>query len=928
MVGHDGGVDARLIGKQRGLTRPYPVIFHLLDTAAVAGVLWNVLVPMPSRERFANELGLAVADARALFMFMAGAHDFGKIAPSFQHNILSKGELTRLGYPGPDLSAGEIKHAYGTQLLLPRMLVEWGFPGAGKRATRSLAHWVGQLLGGHHGVFSRAERDWERHPVSCAKVNCGDGPWDDQRTHHIEELRRITDAMKVPSRPLDAAATVQWCGLIILADWLASQSTFIENRMSTGGWDVSPAGLDEHFVQVTSEAPGIVADAGLGPAQLKCDAFSVVFPEIEKPYPLQTSVAEGLPPLVTGPGLVLITAPMGDGKTETGLYAATVLAQVTGAHGICFALPTMATTDKMHPRLQNFVGSNASGARPVTLSHSLAFLSRDGGVVPEVESGIATSGVDASDWLHGRHRPLWANYSTCTIDQLLTGVLPVRYNVLRLAALLGKTLIIDEAHAYGPWMHRLLERLLEWCGAMQVPVVLMSATLTGRTAASLVQAYRRGCGHTDAPTIEPRYPGWLFVDAGTGVVSTPEEVGTVRQQQLSVDLVPVRSDSMDERTVVLEERLSPIRDEGGCAMVVCGTVAAAQETWERLCEWAGDGMDVRLLHSRFPAWRREQVTDECQAAYGKHYLDSPRPASILVTTSIVEMSVDFDFDLVITDLAPLAMLLQRAGRQWRHDRKQRPEWAGTHPTLVVLEPVNESGQLSPPPEWKSIYPRAQLRRSAESLRLLDGRAISIPDDVQDMIDRAYAEDFVDRGKEAAREEGADWLAALDEEDMAELGDKLAQQILADQIMIKSPDSASDLSVLSGGDSAELVLSDLITTRLGADSQRIVCLYHFANGTVSLRADQSVPVPGLTGRSLNENDIKTIMSHTIPVPSNWIRDRDTTLPNAWQERALTKHLVVLHMRPSGNGWGNEEGRQELLIDTACERGLSRLMGVHE
>jgi len=353
---------------------------------------------------------------------------------------------------------------------------------------------------------------------------------------------------------------------------------------------------------------------------------------------------------------------------------------------------------------------------------------------------------------------------------------------------------------------------------------------------------------------------------------------------------------------------------------VCGTVAAAQETWERLREWAGDGIDVRLLHSRFPAWRREQVTDECQNEYGKRDLKAQRSASILVTTSIVEMSVDFDFDLVISDLAPLAMLLQRAGRQWRHDRKHRPQWAGIHPTLVVLEPVNETGQLRPPLEWKSIYSRAQLRRSVESLRLLDGRPISIPDDVQVMIDRAYAEDFVDRWQDAAREEGADWLAVLDEEDMTELGDTLAQRILADQVMIEPPDGVSDLVALSGD--AQLVPSDLITTRLGADSQRIVCLYHFADGTVSLRADQSVPVPGLTGRSLNQNDVKTIMSHTIPIPGNWIRDHDTSLPNAWQERALTKHLVVLHMRPSGNGWSNSEGRQELLIDTACERGLSR------
>ena len=123
-----------------------------------------------------------------------------------------------------------------------------------------------------------------------------------------------------------------------------------------------------------------------------------------------------------------------------------------------------------------------------------------------------------------------------TIDQALTGVLPVRYNVLRLLGLSNKVFVVDEAHAYGPWMHSLLVRLLEWLGAMGTPVVLLSATLAGRSATSLVEAYRRGCGFRDPVAVEPVYPGWLYVDAPTGAVSPPQPVASGRPRTVRLQI--------------------------------------------------------------------------------------------------------------------------------------------------------------------------------------------------------------------------------------------------------------------------------------------------------------------------------------------------------------------------------------------------------
>ncbi|MEI5100871.1 CRISPR-associated helicase Cas3' [Streptomyces sp. PmtG] len=267
----------------------------------------------------------------------------------------------------------------------------------------------------------------------------------------------------------------------------------------------------------------------------------------------------------------------------------------------------------------------------------------------------------------------------------------MRYNALRLFGLADKVLIVDEAHAYGPWMQSLMVRLLEWLGAFRAPVVLLSATLTGRTVTALVDAYRRGAGFTEPCQVQPAYPGWLFAGARTGRVGQVREVGTARERVLDLRVWPVSWDCDDTavkpredgRRNALREVLAPVAEEGGTALVCCTTVAEAQRTYRDLCrafpELARREGGIRLLHSRFPGLLRQEVTADCQAAYGKPAAGTPltvRPGSVLVATQIVEQSLDYDFDLVVSDLAPLALLLQRAGRGRRHARGAEPARVG------------------------------------------------------------------------------------------------------------------------------------------------------------------------------------------------------------------------------------------------------------
>ncbi|MES4909195.1 MULTISPECIES: helicase-related protein [unclassified Streptomyces] len=567
-----------------------------------------------------------------------------------------------------------------------------------------------------------------------------------------------------------------------------------------------------------------------------------------------------------------MTAPTGDGKTEAALHAASVLGRVSGVGGVFVALPTMATADAMLSRVEEFARVNVGGDRALVLLHSMAWLSRHGGSDEGDRGAVVADGVtslEAGRWLSGGRRGLLAPLGVGTVDQVLTGVLPVRFNVLRLLGLANKVLVVDEAHAYGPWMHTLLVRLLEWLGALRVPVVLLSATLSGRVASSLVEAYRRGCGFREPVGVESCYPGWLFVDAASGEVSRPRAVGSDRPRTLRVVVEPVSWDVREpagarvvvgSRRAALVEYLTPVVERGGCVLVCCTTVDEAQRTFRFLRsafpDLAGEEGGLRLLHARFPAWRREEITGECERAFGKPGgVGVGRPVrSVLVATQVVEQSLDLDFDLVVSDLAPLAQLLQRAGRCLRHERGGRPGWVGADPRLVVLDPLGEGG-MEPPRSWGEVYDASLLIRTRQLLVERAGEGIAVPGDVQQVVDEVYAEDFGERLDQAAREE-------LIRRDVRRVAGEAAEKQLANLTAVPSPYASSlrDLSLLSG--TGELVDEALVTTRLGADSERAVCVYEQPDGLLTLDPEGVRRLPGADRRRLSVEQVAEVMRHTV------------------------------------------------------------------
>jgi CRISPR-associated endonuclease/helicase Cas3 len=458
------------------------------------------------------------------------------------------------------------------------------------------------------------------------------------------------------------------------------------------------------------------------------------------------------------PGLVIIEAPTGEGKTEAALYLVDWWNKQFDQRGAYFALPTQATSNQMFGRVRNFLAASYTGDEvDLQLIHGHAALSAEfevlrrhgdrllepGGIgVREGGDEEVRSNVVAGEWFTHRKRGLLSAFGVGTIDQALLAALKARHVFVRLFGLSSKTVVVDEVHAYDTYMTTLLERLLEWLAALGTSVVMLSATLPQARRQGLLEAYRRGAGWpaADAPPASP-YPRVSWATArGTGekhVQASPLARKTVEVEWLDMRL-PATLDGPPELALRLQHALKG----GGCAAVICNTVRRAQEVYQALkLHFPGraeDGFpELGLLHSRYPFEERDQRERLARLRFGKHSEEVRRPSrAVLVATQIIEQSLDLDFDLLVAELAPVDLVLQRAGRLHRHERS-RPRRLQSPTLLLSAVEVDVKGVPHFEPGSEHVYDSHVLLRSWLALR--DRSAIRVPEDVEALIEEVYGE---------------------------------------------------------------------------------------------------------------------------------------------------------------------------------------------
>lgn len=671
---------------------------HCLNVGCVAEAL-VVALPPAVRRLLPGENGKAAA-------ILAALHDIGKITLGFQ----AKSPIWMLNANLADEARREAPlsvsdHALVSQVFLQTLL---------KKSGTQL--WSA-AVGAHHG----------RPKGRNAKLN---RPESD--SEHFDGLRRAVTEQLVqiigllPERPPDNrfgdAHSDLWllAGLITVADWIGSNEVF---------FSPSHGQPPDESRRLATKA---LEQIGWPGGSLQKATFSETFGFDANP--VQQAVEE----TASAPGLIIVEAPMGCGKTEAALRAAQQLIADGHHHGLYFALPTQVTSNRIHQRITPFLNRSLAGEAHLRLAHAHAWLEEEFNLrlTPARSSSEEKDGDDpcadlreARSWFASSKQALLAPYGVGTIDQALQGVVAVKHFFVRRFALAGKVVVLDEIHSYDVYTGTLVTALVRELLNLGCSVIILSATLTAARRRELLEA--AGCTEGESPTDYP------LITAGSPGTVVHHLKPTWNQSKR----VSLRAASISEEETI--EALIARAEAGQRVLWIRNTVVEAQESYRAIRSAIREGgPPLGLLHSRFPFERRAELESHWLDCLGRNR-PADGPGRILVATQVVEQSVDIDLDFIVSDLAPTDMLFQRMGRLWRHERPHRqataPEFWIRLPELPTTDDAKELTKALG--RSARVYAPYVLLRTMKVWRTKT--ELRLPADIRLLLEATYAEPATD-----------------------------------------------------------------------------------------------------------------------------------------------------------------------------------------
>lgn len=785
----------------------HPLILHMLDVAASADAILE-REPESTRTRISEILGLPWNEARPWLLLLIACHDLGKASPGFQcKKIIAIMSPAGLGLKLPRIPNTKINHAFVSQIALTTLLQEQGW-------SAELSEMAGDAVGCHHG--ERAKPNVLSDLLGDISAIGGDD-WAKARRDLLIALMEVLRPSSVPQKEtLSGPDFMLLSGLTSFSDWIGSN----ENWFPFGNL-LDCEDLQGWFTKRTICAQRALDGIGWearAPLAREPKSFKQVF--TFDPRPLQKAVSDSLSDMKE-PSVLLIEAPMGEGKTEAAFFAHLELQRRFEHRGLYVALPTKATGNAMFKRTLDFLRSQGCGRKlDIQLLHGATLLNatfqnlRLSGIYDDYTGGE----IRAGEWFTHKKRALLSEYGVGTIDQALLPILPVRHNFVRLWGLANRVIVFDEVHAYDTYTGTLLAHLLRWLLALGSSVVLLSATLAPSFRRKLAELTM-----TKLPEKEVAYPRLSVFRPGADVLQKHFEADQARR--LEVKLVKIQSDLASMYSL-----LKGYLENGGLGLALVNTVQRAQDLYrlfpegERL-EFEGqyvgkrlsNGTEVYLFHARFPADRRQKREENALDIFGLSNSGKRSGCKILIATQVVEQSLDLDFDIIATDLAPIDLLLQRAGRLWRHSRGLRPV---PEPILAIAGlDGEEPPSFAKPLWWGAVYREDVLLRTWSLLHDEQRQRLSIPDEIDALVKAVYEEEV--HVPEFLQERLAKALEAAD-------GNSFALKGQADQAIIGLPDDASwnqsERFVLYDEDEPFVHRSLMAHTRIGDDSILAIPLF--------------------------------------------------------------------------------------------------------
>ena len=784
------------------------LVQHMLDAGSVAARLWDTWLAPGLQKQFSEHLHLSMEDTRALVCWLAATHDMGKATPEFSGQLDARRDENLAVYrqrieqqdfefpedlvtPASSLRCPHSKYSQSILIHLFTSNIE-GMP-------RKVAETLASISGAHHGTPA----DYRSNSADLSNVILErlspkwHATWQELYNITLKRFGASSALQQLARHGQAIPVSVQFCitGFVIMSDWIASNPEFFpmgtfgsadQEQRARIGWQA--LGLEQRWIAALDTNPDTPA------ADLYASRFGWSNPTLR---PMQEVVVEAARSMQSG-GMMCIEAPMGQGKTEAGLIAAEFLAQATGRTGVAFAAPTQATSNALFDRViewvkyqtNNVAQEHGEPIEPHTmfLGHSKNRFNKSYEALSKADifDESSTSGRENDrktlppgtslarhSWLSGTKKGLLSSFVVCTIDQVLMTALQARHMMLRYLGLASKVIIIDEVHAYDAYMSEYLSAALYWLGQMNAPVILMSATLPSDTRDDLMKNYAEGLKVRKKSTSAPKRNRFLDLNANLSAPQessqnitpldldypvihtlTAEDNGTPKKWKVEqpVEQTEIELKLIDDSPKSVLNVLEPLANDHGCAAVICNTVGRAQEMHAFLSEQFGEE-HVILTHSRFTATHRAEQEEILVSKLGKkaHYSkadgeDSSRPHRLIVVgTQVIEQSLDLDFDVMITDFAPVDLVLQRMGRLHRHDSRSSSERTPAYRKPVCyVRGVETFGSHVEAPDFprgsKAVYePMILLSSYAQLLPHFEGEPIRIPADISPLVQKAYQE---------------------------------------------------------------------------------------------------------------------------------------------------------------------------------------------
>lgn len=862
------------------------LVYHLIDVGQVALAMWSNAIDKESKHQFCGWLNCDEETAGHTLAFLISLHDVGKASPTFQIKYQPMiPEILKAGFWLPkdkplQSSPHGVVSAWALRSLLQELL----------SISRDDARHIAQALGGHHGSWATPIQ----LTTSLTPTDKGDSDpkWNTARKELVQAMIEVFEPASGFSFPKDQqelnAFLTLFSGFTSVADWIGSMSEFFPYEKRTN------IPLNEYASRSAKAAETALSQ--LGWFGWQADGKALTFKEM---FPFEMNSVQGKiveeVRKISQPALLILESPTGSGKTEAALYAADTWLQSQQGHGIYIAMPTQATSNQMYDRVEDFLLKRyPKTSLNFHLVHGGALLEDNNKAQAEAvydeDQNNSEGSIRAETWFLPRKRTLLAPFGVGTVDQALMSVLQTRHFFVRMFGLQNKVVVFDEVHAYDTYMSELFKRLLMWLRQIGVSVVLLSATLPEKTRRELTAAYLGEKEVNLPPALYPR----LTLASKEGIQSIPLDAPSSR-------VVGLEWSDVDTKTIV--DKLRDALQNGGCAAVICNRVQRAQDLYKEI-KLAGlvPEEDLILFHARFPFQWRKEIEDTVLGRFGKGKDGGKNPdrpqKSIVVATQVIEQSLDLDFDYMISDLAPIDLLIQRAGRLHRHSQNDssRPE------RLKTLKLLIASPQKDDIPEFghdEYVYDRSVMLKTW--LALKDQIEISLPSQTTTLIEAVYGDDLA-IGDPALQKEMEEAIEKAEKKERKAIYEAALQ-------LITTPNDEDLLYQKNSNlneDDPTVNVAFRAMTRLAEPSVSLICL-HRINGKLLLEPDDETNPLNDTIKPDREL-AKELLKHSVNL----------------QHYAVVKHFSEKETNVSWKGW-KEVAALKYAVPIAFEDGRCKLEG---